>query len=295
MIGPEFEGGGESVAHKVVPATRGRARVVSTSDGHRDGPAHERESYYVRAVERGIAVLRAFSGGRTRLTLAEVASAAGLSRAATRRFLLTYRDLGYVAVEDGRFSLRPRVLEIGVAYLGGLSLREIALPHLEQLCEAVGETTSLALLDGMEIVYIARIPTRRILPGVVTVGTRFPAYATSLGRALLAGLDDTSLEDYYTKVELRGYTDRTVRSVDDLRRAVEAVRSQGWAIVDQELEVGLISVAAPIHDAAGVTIAAMNISAHATRHSFADAKRNLVPAVRKTADAIDTAVGLALR
>lgn len=287
-------GGGELVVHRVAPVTRGRQPPVADAEERDEEEQGEQGRYYVRSLERAMAILRAFSGGRTWLTLAEVASAAALSRAAARRFLLTYRDLGYIAVEDGRFSLRPRVLEVGVAYLAGLSLREMALPHLEQLCEAVGETTSLAILDGMEIVYIARIPTRRILPGVVTVGTRFPAYATSLGRVLLAGLDATSLEHYYAKVELAPFTNRTVGSVDELRRVVDAVRAQGWAIVDQELELGLLSVASSIHDRTGTTVAAVNISAHASRHSLAEATENLLPAVQKTANAIDTAVTIAL-
>lgn len=286
--------GAQFVAHRVVPVTRGRQGPVADSEGEDEEEQAERGRYYVRSLERGIAILRAFAGGRTRLTLAEIASAAAMSRAAARRFLLTYQDLGYVAVEDGRFSLRPRVLEVGVAYLAGLSLREMALPHLERLCEAVGETTSLAILDGMDIVYIARIPTRRILPGVVTVGTRFPAYATSLGRVLLAGLDATSLEHYYAKVEVAPFTNRTVRSVDELRRVVDAVRAKGWAIVDQELEIGLLSVATPIHDRTGATVAAVNISAHASRHSLAEANENLLPAIQKTANAIDTAVTIAL-
>src|SRR5271155_5109197 len=159
--------------------------------GHTDSdgePVAARDSDFVHSLDRGLAVIRAFGPDRERLSLSEVARATGLTRAAARRFLLTLVKLGYVRNDGREFSLRPRVLELGYAYLSGLALPEVAAPHLEELVARLHESSSISVLDGHQIVYVARVPTKRIMTVAISVGTRFPAYATSMGRGLLAAL-----------------------------------------------------------------------------------------------------------
>jgi IclR family pca regulon transcriptional regulator len=228
-------------------------------------------------------VVRALSGPGPGLTLADVARETGLTRAAARRFLLTLEDLGYVRAADRRFSLTPRVLELGYSFLSSLTLPEIAQPHLRELVQQVHESSSVCVLDGTEIVYVAREPTQRIMTVAIAVGTRFPAYATSMGRVLLAGLDDARLSEFFDRVELRPLTAETVTGEDELRRELARVRRQGWALVDQELEDGLRSIAAPIRDPRGEVAAAVNLSTHASRRTLDSIRRELLPPLRETA------------
>jgi IclR family transcriptional regulator, pca regulon regulatory protein len=243
----------------------------------------ERSPDFVQSLERGLAVIRAFDRSRPELTLSEVAAVTGVTRAAARRFLLTLAELGYVR-NDGRFfSLSPRVLELGYAYLSSLSLPEVAEPHLEALVADVNESSSVSVLDGCDIVYVARVPVSRIMTVAINVGTRFPAYVTSMGRVLLAGMPDDDLERYLDSLVVRRLTARTVGSAKALRTEIQRVRAQGWSIVDQELEEGLRSVAAPIRDRTGRTVAAVNVSAHASRSSLESIRRDLVPPLLATA------------
>ncbi|GGK97567.1 IclR family transcriptional regulator domain-containing protein [Mangrovihabitans endophyticus] len=236
-----------------------------------------REPYYVQSLERGLAVIRAFDAGHPELTLSEVARQCGLTRAAARRFLLTLGDLGYVRTDGRLFSLTPRVLELGYAYLSALSLPQIAEPHLERLVSEVHESSSLSVLDGGDIVYVARVPTTRIMTVAINVGTRFPAYATSMGRVLLAGLPDEAREAYLEGIEPVRLTSRTLASVSALRTELERVSRQGYAIVDQELEEGLRAIAAPVRDRASAVVAAVNVSVHASRTSVETMRRDLLP------------------
>lgn len=238
---------------------------------------------FVQSLERGLAVIRAFDRTHPELTLSEVATSTGVTRAAARRFLLTLMDLGYVR-SDGRFySLSPRVLELGYAYLSSLSLPEVAEPHLEGLVAEVNESSSVSVLDGADIVYVARVPTSRIMTVAISVGTRFPAYATSMGRVLLAGLSDEALTGYLERQTIERLTAHTITSATALRAELARVRGQGWALVDQELEIGLRAVAAPIRDRSGHTVAAVNISAHASRTTLESMRRDLVPPLLATA------------
>src|SRR5262245_14424765 len=208
----------------------------------------KRESHFVQSLERGLAVIRAFDAEHPELTLSDVARATGLTRAAARRFLLTLQDLGYVRTDGRLFALTPRVLELGYAYLSSLSLPEVAEPHLERLAAEVRESSSVSVLDGDDIVYVARVPTSRIMRVAINVGTRFPAYATSMGRVQLAALPGAELDAYLDRVELRPLTANTLIDPAKLRAELDRIRQQGWALVDQELEEGLRSVAAPIRD-----------------------------------------------
>jgi IclR family pca regulon transcriptional regulator len=250
--------------------------------------AEPRNSDFVQSLERGLAVIRAFDGDNRELGLSEVARATGLTRAAARRFLLTLVKLGYVKVADGRFSLRPRVLELGYAYLSSLTLPEVAQPHMEALVTEVNESSSISVLDELDVVYVVRVPTRRIMSITLAVGARLPAYATSMGRVLLAALPDDELRARLARVKLQRLTRRTVTSQTALRRILGTVRRQGYAAVDQELEDGLRSLAVPLHDASGAVVAALNISVHASRANMAALRREFLPAARATATAIDS-------
>src|SRR3954451_16285145 len=226
---------------------------------------NERESYFVQSLERGLAVIRAFDAEHPELTLSDVARLTGLTRAAARRFLLTLCDLGYVRSDGRYFGLTARVLELGYAYLSALSLPEVAEPHLEALVAEVRESSSLSVLDGDDIVYVARVPTSRIMRVAINVGTRFPAYATSMGRVMLAGLSDGELAAYLERVDLKRLTTHTLATEAELRGALARLRAQRWALVGQEHEEGLRSVAVPIRYPDGTAVAAVNVSAHASR------------------------------
>lgn len=214
----------------------------------------------IQSLTRGLAVIRAFDAEHASMTLADVARRTGLSRATVRRVLATLVAEGYAVGDDGQFRLRPRILELGFAYLSALGLPAVAQPHLEELSRRVEESTSLAVLDGSDIVYVARVATRRIMSVQITVGTRFPAYATSMGRVLLAGLPDDALTDYLARADISPRTPGAIGDADTLRKTLDTVRSRGWAEVDQELERGLRSLAAPVLDGTGATVAAVNVS-----------------------------------
>lgn len=246
-----------------------------------------READFVQSLQRGLAVMRAFDDEHPTLTLSEVARATGLARAAARRFLLTLVELGYMRIDDRRFMLTPKVLELGHSYLSSLTLPEIALPLMREFVSEVRESSSMAVLDGHHIVYVARVPAKRIMSISISVGTRFPAYATSLGRVLLAAQSDDWLETYLATAELKPITARTIADPERLRAEIERVRKQGWAMVDQELEEGVRSLAAPVHDAAGGVAAAINVSAHATRWSLEALRDQLLPRLIETVAAVD--------
>jgi IclR family pca regulon transcriptional regulator len=250
-----------------------------------DVPA-PRNSDFVQSLDRGLAVIRAFGPERERLSLSEVARATGLTRAAARRFLLTLVKLGYVRNDGREFSLRPRVLELGYAYLSGLALPEVAAPHLEELVARLHESSSISVLDAHQIVYVARVPTKRIMTVAISVGTRFPAYATSMGRVLLAEMGDEELDRYLAEAAFERLTSRTVINPARLRAIVRETGRQGYAIVDQELEEGLRAVAAPIHGGADGT-AAINVSAHASRVSMVAMRDRILPALLETARQIE--------
>jgi IclR family pca regulon transcriptional regulator len=257
------------------------------NDGAADDSRPPSRSDFVQSLDRGLAVIRAFGPDREQLTLSEVSYATKLTRAAARRFLLTLVSLGYVRSDGRKFSLRPRVLELGYAYLSGLALPDVAAPHMEELVARLHESCSISVLDGQHVVYVVRVPTKRIMTVAISVGTRFPAYATSMGRVLLAALPPDELERYLAEAKLEPLTDRTVTDADRLRELLAQVAEQGYAIVDQELEEGLRAVAAPIRGAADVGMAAINVSAHAARVSMEALRENILPALLDTAGQIE--------
>jgi IclR family pca regulon transcriptional regulator len=247
---------------------------------------------YVQSLARGLEVLRAFDADNAELTLTDVAGLTGLTRATARRFLLTLVELGYLRTDGKRFALTARVLDLGYRYLSSLTLPQIAQPHLEQLSRAVGESTSASILEGTDIVYVARVPVQRIMTVTIGIGTRFPAYATSMGRAMLAGLPSEEIAAHLPG-ELSAFTDRTVVSRDDLDRELRAVAARGWALVDGELERGLRSLAVPVHGR-GRVVAAINVAGRADGDPAEHVAR-LLPDLRTAAETIERELAASLR
>jgi IclR family pca regulon transcriptional regulator len=256
--------------------------VPVSSNGRAD-----RGSDFVQSLERGLAVIKAFDSANPELTLSEVAREAGLTRAAARRFLLTLIDLGYVRVEGRLFALRPRVLELGYAYLSSLSLPELAQPHMEELVARIHESCSVSVLDGNEVVYVARVPTHRIMRVAISVGTRFPAFATSMGRVLLAALPPEEAETHFPPETVQPFTTRTVTDPQKLHALLARVRTQGYCVVDQELEEGLRSVAVPVRDGEGRVIAAINVSMHVSARTADEIQREILPQLLATTAEIE--------
>ncbi|MFB4290194.1 IclR family transcriptional regulator C-terminal domain-containing protein [Nonomuraea sp. ATR24] len=235
---------------------------------------------YLQSLARGLAVLAAFGTGPGGLSLAAVAKITGLPRATARRALLTLERLGYVAEREGRFTPLPKVLELGYAHLSGRTLGEIVQPHLADLVARVRQSASVAVLSGDDVLYVARVPTVSIMSVDITVGTRFPAYATSMGRVLLAGLPEESLAAIAPP---RRLTRHTVASPGELAEAVRRAAKDGYALVDQELEEGVRSIAVPVRGRDGRVVAAVNVATHASRATPADLVRDLLPALTEAA------------
>ncbi|MEV8634645.1 IclR family transcriptional regulator C-terminal domain-containing protein [Streptosporangium sp. NPDC051023] len=234
---------------------------------------------YLQSLARGLAVLVSLGSARGGLTLAGAAKVTGLPRATVRRAILSLERLGYVAAEGTRFVLLPRVLELGYAHLSSRTLEEIIRPHLEDLVARVRESASVAMLSGDEVVYVARVPVTSIMSVDITVGTRFPAYATSMGRVLLAGLPD----DRLSAITPRPLTMHTVTSSGELAAAVRRARIDGYAVVDQELEEGVRSIAVPLRDRNGRVVAALNVATHVSRATVDDLLRDVLPVLTETA------------
>src|SRR5579863_10063354 len=218
---------------------------------------------FIEALARGLDVIRAFGPNRPIMTLSEVAAATELARPTARRMLLTLEELGYVRLAQGGFALTPRVLELGMAYIGSTSIWEIARPHMEQLVGCTGESSSLAQLDGADIVYVARVAVPKIITLAVTIGTRFPALQTSLGKVLLADLPPGELERVLAEPSRSGITPRWQPGPAERAAELRTVRARGWSLTDEQLAAGIRSVAAPLRDGDGRVIAAMNVTVHA--------------------------------
>lgn len=234
---------------------------------------------FMTSLARGLAVIQGFSQQKKRMTIADLSRKTGIPRAAVRRCLYTLAQLGYVSADDsGGFSLNPMVLTLGHSYFSSSSLTTAAQPVLDRLSDRVQESCSLAVLEGDEILYLARSSrATRIMSIDLSIGSRLPAYCTSMGRVLLASLEPAQLAAYLERVPRRAYTSRTVTDAADLQRLLADVRRQGYAIVDQELEMNLRSVAAPVTSASGQVVAAINIGTPAQRVSLEDIASRFLP------------------
>lgn len=253
--------------------------------------AEETSRDFVQSLARGLSVIRAFDAEHASLTLSEVAQRADITRAAARRFLHTLVALGYVRESGRDFALTPRVLELGYSYLSALSLPEVVHPHLERLSHLVDESVSAAVLDGSDIVYVSRVPTRRIMSVGITIGTRFPAHATSMGRVLLAHLPAPE-RDAALAQPLATLTARTVADPRVLAEHLDRIRDAGYAIVDGELEEGVRSVAAPVRGRGGQVVAAINVSTSSSRVGLDRVTDEHLPALLDATRAIERELAL---
>jgi IclR family pca regulon transcriptional regulator len=253
-------------------------------------PALEIQGYagdpnFMASLARGLAVIRAFTQQRRHLTIAQLSQRTAIPRAAVRRCLYTLSMLGYVGSEDGRtYALRPRILALGHAYLSSTPLVYAVQPLLDQITSLLHESSSLAVLEGDEILYIARSSTTTRLMSIdLGIGSRLPAYCTSMGRVLLAGLSAAEIDLYLSRVKLVKLTTRTVSTADELKAALNAIRRDGYAVVDQELEIGLRSIAVPVSDREGRSVAAINIGTQSSRVSVAEMESKFLPPLRAAA------------
>jgi IclR family pca regulon transcriptional regulator len=246
---------------------------------------------YVQSFARGLEVIRSFSASAPRQTLSEVAQRTGLTRAGARRILLTLQTLGYVESDGKLFALTPRILDLGFAYLSSMPIWNVAEPVMEDLVEQVKESCSAGVLEGTDIVYVLRVSTRKIMRNSLGVGSRLPAYCTSLGRMLLAGLPDDEVLALLRASPLEARTRHTITEADALLAKVQQARRQGWCLVNQELEEGLVSMAAPIVDRTGATIAALNISGQANRTPPRQMQETMLPALREAAREVSRRLG----
>jgi len=235
---------------------------------------------FIGALEKGLAVIEAFEASESRLTLSEVARKTGLSRAAARRYLLTLSRLGYAENDGKRFWLTPRVLRLGYAYLSSASLPKLAQPVLETVGERTQEVASIAILDGDEILFLARSAVRRILAAATSVGTRFPAYCTAMGRVLLASLPEAEVERHLKAIATQKLTPKTKTGYRELLEELRRARKNGYAVSDEELEIGLRTIAVPVVDSRAKVVLAMSVSLQAGRMSVAKMVREILPELR---------------
>lgn len=246
---------------------------------------------YVQSFARGLEVIRSFSAAAPRQTLTEVATRTGLTRAGARRILLTLQTLGYVESDGKLFALTPRILDLGFAYLSSMPMWEVAEPVMESLVEQVKESCSAAVLEGADIMYVLRVSTRKILRNTLGIGSRLPAYCTSMGRILLAGLPDDEVLALLRAAPLEARTKHTLVEPDAVLAKVQQARRQGWCLVNQELEEGLVSMAAPVVNRAGRIIASINISGQVNRTTPRVMQETMLAPLREAAAEISRRLG----
>ena len=222
-------------------------------------------SEFVQSLERGLAVIQAFGPDSSEMTISEVAEATGTTRATARRFLLTLEQLGHIRNDGRKFSLTPHVLGLGYAYLASLNWWQNAQPAMEDVVKELQESCSASVLDGKDVIYVARVSATRIMSINLSIGTRLPAHVTSLGRVLLSHQTPEMLDAYLADIVPYKFTDHSKTDINELRDAIETARLKGYALVDQELETGLRSLAVPIYDRNGHILAALNVGTHAAR------------------------------
>jgi IclR family pca regulon transcriptional regulator len=261
---------------------------LATHDNETGGT---RPREFVQGLERGLAVIRSFSAEAPTLTIAQVAERTDLTRAAARRYLMTLEALGYVLQDGDRFSLTPRLLDLGFTYLSTLDVTSVVQPFMERVTDALHESCSVSVLDDHDIVYIARRAAKRIMSINLAVGSRLPAHATSMGKVLLAHLPPNELERYLVSVEREALTANTIVAERALRKVLGKVRENGWAVADEESELGVRSAAVPLVGRDGEVHAAINVSAHAARVSLEQLQTDYLPVLLEAARGISKALG----
>lgn len=257
------------------------------SDSGKSISARNHPSDRVGSLEKGLRVLEILCSQPAGITLTEVAEKAGLTRAGARRLLLTLASTGHVSREGRRFLLTSRLLTLARQWLDGVSLWDFALPHMREVAATLDESCSAAILADTDVVYVARVPGERIMSVALSVGTRLPAYCTSMGRVLLSELPPPELESLLSRSAIRAYTSKTLVDRGEIARAVRQAGEGGYAVVDEELEVGLRSVAVPIRDRSGRVVAAINVPAQSSRYTVAELERVALPLLKKAAARIE--------
>lgn len=237
-------------------------------------------------LAKGLGVLRTFSRTRPHMTLSEIAARAGLPAATARRCLNTLEELGYVTRNGRQFLLRPRVLEIGAVYLESMDIESLTRTHLEEMARETGDSAALSVLSGTNIVYVARASARTVTRMEAHVGSQLPAYATSMGRVLLAGLTPETLNSYFATAKLESLTPRTVTSRTELERLLADVKRNGYAVVEEELATGVVSLAVPVYDNHSRVVAALNISSHSRQTTAADLVAGRLATLQRVSKAI---------
>lgn len=245
---------------------------------------------FVQSLARGLSVIRAFDREHSALSLSEVAVRVGLARAVARRCLLTLQHLGYVGTRGRSFFLLPRVLELGYSYLSSLDLTDLAQRSMEELSRQIGESCSMAVLDAHDIVYVVRVPVRRVMSMALSVGARLPAFATSMGRVVLADMPEQELDHWLDNARLRAITAHTKATPLALRDELSRVREQGYAMVAQELELGLLSIAVPVRGSNRRAIAGLNVSMPYADSNRQIAVKRVLPALREAQTSIERAI-----
>lgn len=248
---------------------------------------------FIESLARGIDVIRSFGPGTPARTLTEVAEATGLARPTARRILLTFAELGYVRGHEGRWALTPRVLELGTAYVHSQGLWDIARPHMEDLVALTGESTSIAQLDGADIVYVARVAVPKIITLAVSIGTRFPALQTSMGKVLLAALAPEEVDHVLAEPSRSGLAPRWQPDREERDQHLREVRARGWALADEHLAAGIRSVAVPLRNGDGEVVAAMNVTVHAAETSVEHLLEEHLPRLLTAAGRISQDLALA--
>src|SRR6202167_842671 len=239
---------------------------------------------FMASLARGLTVIQAFSAEKRHLTISQLSVKSGLSRAAVRRCLYTLAKLGFAGSDDSsHFFLQPRILSLGHSYISSMPLAASAQPVLRHVSEILHESCSIATLDGLDIVYVARANVTRIMSIDLGVGSRLPAFCTSMGRVLLANLPPAELESFLERLQFTRYTNRTIITADKLRPVLRTALRNGYAIVHQELDLGLRSMAVPIQSPSGQVVAAVNVGAHAQRVSNQEMLNNFLPHLRAAA------------
>lgn len=243
---------------------------------------------FIQSFARGLSVIRCFGPNYREMTLTQIAERTNLSRAGARRILCTLKNLGYVGADGRHFSLTPRILDLGYSYLSSLPFWDFAQPIMENMVARVHETSSISVLDGADIVYVVRVPTRRILTTNISIGTRLPAYVQSMGRVLLGGLAAEELDRYFATVELQPFTRRTIVDPVGLRKIIADDRRKGWSWVNGELEGGICGIAVPLMDSNGKIVAAMNIVTSTGRSSKSRAIKTFLPELTRAVEQINS-------
>ncbi|WP_407149876.1 IclR family transcriptional regulator C-terminal domain-containing protein [Bradyrhizobium sp. ORS 86] len=264
--------------------------MAKPSTKHRPEKAGKQPGYFIQSLERGLEIIRAFDRDHSSLTISDAARRTGLSRGVAQRFLLTLSDLGYASFDGKSFTLRPKVLDLGFAYLASQNMWETVEPFVEEVVNELNESCTVGVLEWPDVIYVARVQARRVVNAALSVGSRIPAHASSLGHIVLGGLDPIALDGLLRKAKLAKRTANTIIDPARLKKAILLARQRGWALGDQEFEEGVRSVAVPLFDRHGAIVAAMKVVAPTNRASIEDLQKRFLPVLQHAAERANQAL-----